>query len=320
MNDEMNHGGEKKTGTLYLCATPIGNLEDMTYRGVRILGEVPLIAAEDTRRTRQLLTHFGLSTRLVSYHEHNKAEKGPRLIDWLLSGSDLACVSDAGLPGVADPGAQLAADAIAAGIRVVPLPGANAALSALIASGLDTTQFSFVGFLPRTKEKRRTCLAEVAARRDTLIFYEAPHRLKETLSAILDALGDRPAVLARELTKKFEEFRRGKLSELLQQSEENPPRGEFVIVVQGQQGEETEPLSAAPEDAAALVRSLVDHGMQKKEAMREAAKKTGLSRRDVYQAVLAAEEEACGKQKRRGNQRIPTPFVCDYVPILRPRP
>ena len=139
MADDMERAREeKKPGTLFLCATPIGNLGDMTYRAVRILGEVPLIAAEDTRRTRQLLTHFGLSTRLVSYHEHNKDEKGPRLIAWLEEGNDLACVSDAGLPGVADPGARLAADAVAAGIRVVPLPGANAALSALIASGLDT--------------------------------------------------------------------------------------------------------------------------------------------------------------------------------------
>lgn len=289
MADDMERAREeKKPGTLFLCATPIGNLEDMTYRAVRILGEAPLIAAEDTRRTRQLLTHFGLSTRLVSYHEHNKDEKGPRLIEWLLSGNDLVCVSDAGLPGVADPGSKLAADAVAEGIRVVPIPGANAALSALIASGLDTTRFSFVGFLPRTKEKRRECLAEIAGRTDTLIFYEAPHRLLETLKAIFDALGDRPAVLARELTKKFEEFRRGNLSELLRWCEENPTRGEFVIVVRG--AEKTgETVPAEPEDAVGLVRTLVEQGMAKKEAIREAAKRTGLSRRDVYQAVLEAE-------------------------------
>lgn len=288
MADDMERAGKEKPGTLFLCATPIGNLEDMTYRAVRVLGEAPLIAAEDTRRTRQLLTHFGLSTRLVSYHEHNKDEKGPRLIEWLLSGNDLVCVSDAGLPGVADPGSKLAADAIAEGIRVVPIPGANAALSALIASGLDTTRFSFVGFLPRTKEKRRECLAEITGRTDTLIFYEAPHRLVETLKAIIDALGDRPAVLARELTKKFEEFRRGNLSELLAWCEENPPRGEFVIVVRG--AEETEKtVPAEPEDAVGLVHTLVEQGMVKKEAIREAAKRTGLSRRNVYQAVLKEE-------------------------------
>ena len=288
MSDESNSGGEKKIGTLYLCATPIGNLEDMTYRAVRVLGEVPLIAAEDTRRTRQLLTHFGLSTRLVSYHEHNKEAKGPRLIAWLEEGNDLACVSDAGLPGVADPGARLAADAVAAGIRVVPLPGANAALSALIASGLDTERFSFVGFLPRTKEKRRERLSEISGREDTLIFYEAPHRLAETMKAILDALGDRPAAIARELTKKFEEFRRGRLSELLAWCGETPPRGEFVLVVGGAE-EKTEAVPVAPEDAVELVRTLAAGGMAKKEAIREAARRTGLSRRDVYQAVLAAE-------------------------------
>lgn len=281
---------EKKPGTLFLCATPIGNLEDMTYRAVRVLGEASLVAAEDTRRTRQLLTHFGLSTRLVSYHEHNKDEKGPRLIEWLLSGNDLVCVSDAGLPGVADPGSKLAADAIAKGIRVVPIPGANAALSALIASGLDTTRFSFVGFLPRTKEKRRRCLAEISGRTDTLIFYEAPHRLVETLKAIFDVLGDRPTVLARELTKKYEEFRRGRLSELLAWCGENPPRGEFVVVVRGTE-EKEKVVSAEPENAVGLVRTLAVHGMSKKEAIREAAKRTGLSRRDVYQAVLKEEEK-----------------------------
>ena len=289
MADGMERAGKEQPGTLFLCATPIGNLEDMTYRAVRVLGEVPLIAAEDTRRTRQLLTHFGISTRLTSYHEHNKTEKGPELIEWLLSGKDLACVSDAGLPGVADPGAQLAADAIAEGVQVVPIPGANAALSALIASGLDTTRFSFVGFLPRTKEKRRECLAEVAGRPDTLIFYEAPHRLMDTLQAIFDALGDRPAVLARELTKKFEEFRRGSLSELLAWCGEKPPRGEFVIVVSGAGESPKAATEVPPEEAVAIVRRLTADGMTKKEAMREAAKRTGLSRRDVYQAVLAAE-------------------------------
>ena len=280
-----------KPGTLYLCATPIGNLEDITYRAVRVLGEAPLIAAEDTRRTRKLLTHFGLHTRLVSYHEHNKAEVGPRLIEWLLAGNDLACVSDAGLPGVADPGGALAAEAIAAGVRVVPIPGANAALSALIASGLDTTRFSFVGFLPRTREKRRALLAEIAARRETLLFYEAPHRLADTLAEILDALGNRPAVLARELTKKFEEFRRGSLDSLLSSCREEEPRGEFVLVVAGTSETETPVLPKAPEDAVELVHALTEEGLGKKEAMREAAKRLGLSRRDIYRAVLETEEK-----------------------------
>lgn len=289
MAETIKRDGVAKPGTLYLCATPIGNLEDMTYRAVRVLGEVPLIAAEDTRRTRKLLTHFDLHTRLVSYHEHNKAEKGPRLIEWLLAGNDLACVSDAGLPGVADPGGTLAAEAVRAGVRVVPIPGANAALSALIASGLDTTRFSFVGFLPRTREKRRACLAEAAARRETLLFYEAPHHLADTLADILDALGDRPAVLARELTKKFEEFRRGTLASLLAHYRAEEPRGEFVLVVAGASDAETSDAQKTPGDAAALVRALTEDGLGKKDAMREAAKRLGLSRRDVYRALLDAE-------------------------------
>lgn len=288
-----------KPGTLYLCATPIGNLEDMTYRAVRVLGEAPLIAAEDTRRTRGLLAHFGLHTRLVSYHEHNKAEMGPRLIAWLLAGRDLACVSDAGLPGVADPGARLAAEAIRAGVPVVPLPGANAALCALIASGLDTTRFSFIGFLPRTREKRRACLKEAAARRETLLFYEAPHRLADTLDALLAALGDRPAALARELTKKFEEFRRGTLSELCAACRASKPRGEFVVAVAGA-GDAAGGAAEAPEDAASIVRARMAEGLSKKEAMREAARRTGLSRRAVYGAVL--QSEAAGGCKPGGPQ------------------
>ena len=198
-------------GTLYLAATPIGNLEDMTLRAVRILKEVPLIAAEDTRHTRKLLARYDIHTRLLSYHEHNKFEKGPRLVEFLLAGNDLVCVSDAGLPGIADPGSHLATLAIDAGVAVSPLPGANAALSALICSGLDTRRFTFVGFLPRTAAKRSDLLAEVAARRETLIFYEAPHHLKDTLKALASAFGGaRPAAAARELTKRYEEFRRGR--------------------------------------------------------------------------------------------------------------
>ena len=279
-------------GILYLCATPIGNLEDMTYRAVRILGEVGLIAAEDTRHTRQLLAHYDIHTRLTSYHEHNKQSKGPELIDYLLTGGDLACVSDAGLPGIADPGSQLAELAIAAGIRVVPLPGANAALSALICSGLDTTRFSFVGFLPRTAAKRRERLQEVSGQQETLLFYEAPHHLRATLAELLTELGDRPAVLARELTKKFEEFRRGSLSELVHYYETAEPRGEFVIVVAGAAALAVSQAPAASRQPAELVQEMMAGGLDKKAAMREAAKQLNISRRDVYQAVLAAEKQA----------------------------
>ena len=247
-----------------------------------------MIAAEDTRHTRQLLTHFDIHTKLTSYHEHNKMEKGQELIDWMLEGNDLACVSDAGLPGIADPGSMLAQQAIEAGIRVIPLPGANAALSALISSGLDTTRFSFVGFLPKTKQKRKERLDEVKNHRETLLFYEAPHHLKATMDELFDALGDRPAVLARELTKKFEEFSRGTLGTLRPSVSGIEPRGEYVIVVSGktEENEETQTAKASP---AELVEKYIEAGQSKKEAMRSAAQELGISRRDVYQALLEQE-------------------------------
>ena len=254
-------------GTLYLAATPIGNLEDMTLRAVRILKEVPLIAAEDTRHTRKLLARYDIHTRLLSYHEHNKFEKGPRLVEFLLSGNDLVCVIDAG-------------------VAVSPLPGANAALSALICSGLDTRRFTFVGFLPRTAAKRGNLLAEVAARRETLIFYEAPHHLKDTLKALADSFGGaRPAAAARELTKRYEEFRRGKLADLLAHYSAEEPRGEFVLIVAGAADGEVQ--ETTPQDTPQeLVARFMQEGRSKKEAMREAAKRLNLSRRDVYQTLL----------------------------------
>ena len=274
-------------GILYLCATPIGNLEDMTYRAVRMLGEVELIAAEDTRHTRQLLTHFDIHTKLTSYHEHNKFEKGPELVKYILEGHDLICVSDAGLPGICDPGSHLAQLAIEAGIKVSPLPGANAGLSALICSGLDTTAFTFIGFLPKTGRKQQETLEGVKGHRETLIFYEAPHHLKGTLKIMAKVLGEnRQAVLGRELTKKFEEFRRGTLAELMAYYEEHDPRGEYVIIVDGA-GEEAAPeIQEEALSPAELCQKLMAEGLAKKEAMREAAKRLGLSRRDVYQAML----------------------------------
>lgn len=283
---------EEKRGTLYLCATPIGNLEDMTYRAVRMLGEVDLIAAEDTRHTRQLLTHFDIHTKLTSYHEHNKFTKGPELIEYLQQGHDLVCVSDAGLPGICDPGSHLAELAIAAGLRVSPLPGCNAGLSALICSGLDTTLFTFVGFLPKTAKKQQETLARVKGYEGTLIFYEAPHHLKATLKQLESELGNRRAVLGRELTKKFEEFRRGSLQELLAYYQENDPRGEYVILVEGA-SEETCSMEedTLPKDPVILCQQLMAAGLDKKSAMRETAKRLGISRRDVYQAMLADEAE-----------------------------
>ena len=278
---------DAKRGTLYLCATPIGNLEDMTYRAVRMLGEVELIAAEDTRHTRQLLTHFDIHTKLTSYHEHNKFEKGPELIDYMLEGHDLICVSDAGLPGICDPGSHLAQLAIEAGLTVSPLPGANAGLSALICSGLDTTAFTFIGFLPKTAKKQQEVLEGVKGHRETLIFYEAPHHLKGTLKVLGKVLGGhRKAVLGRELTKKFEEFRRGTIAELMAYYEENDPRGEYVIIVEGAGEEAAAEVQEEVLSPVELCHKLMAEGLDKKEAMRETAKRLGLSRRDVYQAML----------------------------------
>lgn len=276
-------------GTLYLCATPIGNLEDMTYRAVRILSEVELIAAEDTRHTRQLLTHFAIHTKLTSYHEHNKFTKGPELIEYLRSGKDLVCVSDAGLPGICDPGSHLAELAIAQGIRVSPLPGANAGLSALICSGLDTTLFTFVGFLPRTEKKQQEKLNKVQDYAGTLIFYEAPHHLKGTLKTIYSVLGDRKAVLGRELTKKFEEFKRGMLSELLAYYESEAPRGEFVILIAGISENTTKAELTVNFSPVELCQKFIAEGMDKKEAMRKTAKTLGISRREVYKSLLVEE-------------------------------
>ena len=263
----------------------------MTYRGVRILNEVDLIAAEDTRNTRKLLSHYDIHTLLTSYHEHNKFTKGPQLIEKLNEGMNIAVVSDAGLPGVADPGTHIAQLAIAEGIKVVPIPGANAALSALICSGLDTVKFTFIGFLPKTSKKRRELLLEIKNRMETLIFYETPYHLKDMLKELIDVLGeDRQAATCRELTKKFEEFKRGTLGQLRDYFAENEPRGEFVVVVSGCGEDFVEKEQEAVLTPVEYVKKLVDEGNTKKEAMKIVAKKLNMSRRDVYQAVLADEK------------------------------
>ena len=280
-----------ETGRLYLCATPIGNIGDITYRAVELLRTADLIAAEDTRHTRGLLAHYDIHTPMTSYHEHNKDRKGPELIARMQAGETIVCVSDAGLPGIADPGGDLARRAIAIGIPVTPLPGANAALSALICAGLPLEGFTFIGFLPRKEKKRRELLTRVAAYPETLIFYEAPHRLRETLDALAESLGRaRQACAARELTKKFEEFRRAPLGELSDYYRENEPRGEFVIVVAGAD----ENAAANDGEEMALIEHYAAHiaaGLDKKEAMRRTAQERGISRRDVYQAVLAEEDK-----------------------------
>lgn len=285
-------GKGRARGKLYLVATPIGNLEDITYRAVRMLKEADVIAAEDTRQTRKLLSHYGIGGTLVSYHEHNKRTSGPALIERLLEGQSVALVSDAGLPGISDPGEDLVRLAIEAGIAVVPVPGASASLSALIVSGLPSTPFRFAGFLPRERNRLSEALEALRQAEETIIVYESPHRLAATLAAMRRTLGNRRIVLARELTKKHEELLRGTLDEALSHLAEHPPRGEYVLVVEGHTGEEGE--GAENPDAWWSPLELEEHvrhyeeklSLPRKAAMKRAAEDRGLSRRDVYQALL----------------------------------
>ncbi len=276
------------TGTLYLCATPIGNLNDITYRALQCLREVAVIAAEDTRHTRKLLTYFEIHTALTRYDENNKDTAGPYLIGRLLAGEDVAVVSDAGMPGISDPGSDLVERALQAAVTVVPLPGANAALSALIASGIDTKAFTFLGFLPKTKKKQQQLLLQLIDHPYTLVFYESPHHLLDTLQILQETWGDRAVAIGRELTKKFEEFIRGTLSEVISHFQATPPRGEFTIVVTGAVAAVDSSGALPPEtgELSAAVATLVAAGVERKAAMRQVALRYGLSKRDVYQALL----------------------------------
>lgn len=278
-----------KYGTLYLCATPIGNLEDMTPRALRMLQEADLIAAEDTRHTLQLLNHFDIKGRLVRYDEHSKEKQGAYLLEQLLEGKSIALVSDAGFPGIADPGEALAHDAIAQGVRVVPVPGANAALCALIASGLPTYPFFFGGFLPKSKRNRCEQLELWQHIPATMILYEAPHRIVEVLKDILACWGDRPLAAARELTKLHEEFYRGTVSGCLSWLEENSPRGEFCLVLGAGDGKAaTEEQQLEPLDE---VRRLMAEGVDKKSALAQVAKKRKIPKRELYNQLISEGEE-----------------------------
>ena len=269
-----------EAGTLYLCATPIGNLEDITPRVLRTLGEADIIAAEDTRHTLQLLNHFNIKGHLVRYDEHSKDKNGPKLIAELLGGKNVALVSDAGFPGIADPGEQLAREAIDAGIKVVPLPGANAALCA-------SSPFFFGGFLPKSKKNRAEQLAAWKNIPSTIILYEAPHRIKDVLKEILEAWGDRQLAAARELTKLHEEFFRGSVTESLAWLEEQPPRGEFCLVIaQGEADVQEETQAADPLDE---VKALIAQGMDKKAALAQVAKTRKVPKRELYNRLLDEE-------------------------------
>ena len=232
---------EPAPGTLYLVGTPIGNVEDLSPRARRVLEAVDVLAAEDTRHTGRLLERFGVKRPMVSYHDHNKEGRTPELVARLAGGASVAIVSDAGSPGISDPAFTLVRAAVQAGVRVVPVPGPSSALCALEVSGLPTDRFAFEGFLPRKSGRRRARIEELRGDPRTLIFFESPHRLKAALADLLEGLGDRPASVSRELTKKFEETQRGTLGTLLRWVEEQPPRGEFVLVVGGApRGEDTE--------------------------------------------------------------------------------
>ena len=271
-------------GTLYLVATPIGNLEDITARALRILGEVALVAAEDTRRTRKMLTHFGLSRPLLSYFEHNKLARLDHVLGVLAAG-DVALVSDAGVPGLSDPGYELVRAALAAGHRVTPVPGPSAVLAALTASGLPTDSFTFVGYLPRRAAERRRFLRLLAAEPRTLVMFEAPHRLMDALADLQTELGERPLAVARELTKLHEEIFRGTASEALEQFRQHSPRGEITLVIGGPLEKEAELPLWDESRLRALVDELVNSGLSRTEAVKQAAARSGLGRRELYKLV-----------------------------------
>jgi len=266
-------------GVLYLVATPIGNLEDITLRALRVLGEVDLVACEDTRRTSQLLAHFGIRARLISYHEHNEAARSRELLERLAAGANIALASDAGTPLVSDPGFRLVELASKAGIRIVPVPGPSAPLAALAASGLATDAFYFAGFLPARRSQRRKALEKLRDIPATLIFFEAPHRITETLEDIEAVLGERRVALAREITKLHEEFLRGSVVEIRKSLAERPPiKGEITLIVA--RGGETVEVPQTP--LRQEVEALVEAGMSRMEAIKQVARCRGLSKREVY--------------------------------------
>ena len=278
-------------GTLYLVATPIGNLEDITHRAVRVLGEVDLIACEDTRHTRKLLNHYGINTKTMSYHEHNERERAVELIEQLQSGLSVALVTGAGMPSISDPGFRLTRAAIESELRVVPVPGANALTTALVASGLPTDEFFFGGFLPSRSGARRARLAELRSVPATLIFYEGPHRIAATLRDACEILGERDAVVARELTKLHEELARGRLSELAERFEDaENARGEIVLII-----DRTVIGGAASEGETQLtiggvVAQFEEAGLDHRAALKKAARELGLSRDEAYRRLVAERE------------------------------
>ena len=274
------------TETLYLCATPIGNLEDMTFRVIRTLKEVDLIAAEDTRNSIKLLNHFEIQTPMTSYHEYNKYEKGRKLVEKLLEGQDIALITDAGTPGISDPGEELVKMCYESGISVTSLPGAAACITALTISGLSTRRFAFEAFLPSDKKEREQILKEMETETRTMIVYEAPHRLVKTLKLFLERLGNRKITVCRELTKRHETALAVTLEEAVAHYEANPPKGECVLVIEGKSREEAREEERKQWEEMTIedhMEVYTKQGMDKKSAMKAVAKDRGVSKRDIYQ-------------------------------------
>ena len=276
-------------GTLYLCATPIGNLEDMTFRCIRVLKEVDLIAAEDTRNSIKLLNHFEIKKPMTSYHEYNKIEKGKKLVERLLCGENIALITDAGTPAISDPGEELVRMCREAGVTVTAVPGAAACITGLTISGLPTRRFAFEAFLPADKKEQQAILEEMKREMRTMVLYEAPHRLVRTLEALFQALGNRRISVCRELTKKHETVFSSDMEEAVRYYKDHEPKGECVIIIEGKSREEV----CAKEREAWEEMSVEDHmnfylgeGMEKKEAMKKVAKDRGVSKRDIYKALL----------------------------------
>jgi 16S rRNA (cytidine1402-2'-O)-methyltransferase len=279
-------------GTLYLVATPIGNLEDITLRALRVLKEVDLIACEDTRHTRLLLQHYDIKTRMLSYHEHNERERAAELSAMLETGANIAVVSDAGTPGISDPGFRLVNDALKLGAHVVPVPGATALVAALIASGLPTDEFFFGGFLPARAMQRRARLTEMRRLHSTLIFYEAPHRIAQTLTDAREILGERLTVVARELTKLHEEIARGRLSELAEHFKHvETARGEMVLLIDRKTISIEDAGTDSEIDIDARVSALEAEGLDNRAALKRVAREMGLNRSEAYRRLVAAREQ-----------------------------
>ncbi|ODH01706.1 rRNA (cytidine-2'-O-)-methyltransferase [Nostoc sp. KVJ20] len=276
---------DPKPGTLYVVGTPIGNLEDITFRAVRILQTVDIIAAEDTRHTGKLLQHFQVKTPQVSYHEHNRTSRIPELLEHLVNNKAIALVSDAGMPGISDPGYELVKACIEAGIPVVPIPGASAAITALSAAGLPTDRFVFEGFLPAKSQQRQEHLESLQTESRTLIFYESPHRLRDTLRDLAIVWGsDRQIVLGRELTKLYEEFWRGTIADAIAHYSQREPQGEYTLVVAGIPASQPQ---LTEEELKAELRQLISQGISRSQASRQLAKFTSLPRRQLYQLALS---------------------------------